>query len=401
MSLANVLLVSADPKLRDELDECSASLGRRGPALHAVDEPHQGIEAARGREFNLALVELGADLSALELFVRELADVAPGTPVAAVFQPDLLPTDIAESQMLIAALRIGVRDFLRRPVAVGEYGAMLERAARPTVANAATPGTIVSFISNKGGVGKSTLALNTACGLARRAPGRTLLIDASLQLGVAAALLDLRPTTSLVDAARERRRLDETLVRELATPHESGLHLLAAPAGAVEAAEVDDETIARTLTYARRTYDYVIVDTFPLFDSVVMAILDLSDRAYVVLENVVPTLLGAIKLLELLDQLAFPREKLRVLLNRHASGAGSLPPSDVAARLGQPIDSVLPFDRRIVAAANSGRPYALQPSRWFGIGPALQRLTSDVEQLAAARRAAQGDAARPGGGPTP
>ena len=42
----------------------------------------------------------------------------------------------AASTMLIAALRIGVRDFLRRPVAVGEYGAMLERAARPTVANA-------------------------------------------------------------------------------------------------------------------------------------------------------------------------------------------------------------------------------------------------------------------------
>ena len=106
MSSANVLLVSADPKLRDELEECSASLGRRGPALHVVEELHQGIEAARGREFELALVELGADLSALELFVRELSEVAPGTAVAAVFQPDLLPSDVAESQILIAALRI-------------------------------------------------------------------------------------------------------------------------------------------------------------------------------------------------------------------------------------------------------------------------------------------------------
>ena len=46
----------------------------------------------------------------------------------------------------------------------------------------------------------------------------------------------------------------------------------------------------RVLLMARRTYDYVIIDTFPMFDRTVMTILDLCDRSYIVVENVVPTL---------------------------------------------------------------------------------------------------------------
>ena len=62
------------------------------------------------------------------------------------------------------------------------------------------------------------------------------------------AMLDLKPATSLTDAFRERDRLDETLLRQLAVPHSCGLHLLAAPPDAVEAAQVSDEVIARVLT---------------------------------------------------------------------------------------------------------------------------------------------------------
>jgi pilus assembly protein CpaE len=248
---------------------------------------------------------------------------------------------------------------------------------------AARLGAVVSFISNKGGVGKSTLAVNTAVVLARKSPQRVLLIDASLQLGVAASMLDLTPAATLIDAVRERNRLDETFLRQLTVQHESGLHLLAAPNTAVEAAEVDDESISRVITLARRAYDFVIVDTFPLFDRVVVAVLDLSERAYIVTENVVPTLLGAAKLIELLAGLGFPIERQKLVLNRYASVSGGLKPLDVANRLNRPVDFVLPYDKRVVVAANTGRPYGASPSRYFGFGPPLVALAVDIETLTA------------------
>ncbi len=248
----------------------------------------------------------------------------------------------------------------------------------------ATAGKIVSFVSNKGGVGKSTLAVNAACGLAMRRPERVLLIDLSVQLGVCASMLDLRPPATVIDAVRQRDRLDETLLRQTATVHESGLHLLAAPPGAVEATEIDDESVIRLLTLARRAYDFVVVDTFPMIDRVMLAVLDLSDRAYVVVENVVPTLIGMVKFVDLLDGLGVNRTRQRVVLNRFTSLPGSLPAVDVEQRLGREVDFVLPFDKRVVIAANAGEPYVMRPSRWFGYGPPLRRLVADLDNLSAA-----------------
>ena len=197
-------------------------------------------------------------------------------------------------------------------------------------------------------------------------------------MGVAAALLDLQPEATLTDIAREVDRLDPTMIRQTAAVHSSGLHLLAAPADAVEAMEIDDLLMVRILTLARQTYDVVIVDTFPMFDRVVIAALDLSDRVYVVLENVVPTLLGGIKLLRVLERIGYPAARQSVILNRQQRIAGSLSVEDVAERMGRDIDHVLPYDKKVVAAANCGVPIAMAPIRLGGFSRALATLADEV-----------------------
>ena len=137
-------------------------------------------------------------------------------------------------------------------------------------------------------------------------------------------MLDVQPESTLSDAVAERDRLDATMIRQIATQTPYGVHLLAAPRDAVEAMEVDDTVISRIITLARRTYDFVIVDTFPMFDRVVVAALDLSDRTYVVLENVVPTLLGGVTLLDVLERIGFPVERQRLIVNRSQRIAGNL-----------------------------------------------------------------------------
>jgi pilus assembly protein CpaE len=127
----------------------------------------------------------------------------------------------------------------------------------------------------------------------------------------------------------------------------------------------------------------VIVDTFPMFDGVVVATLDLSDRAYIVMENVVPTLLGAVSLLDVLERIGFPAERQSLIINRHQHIAGSLALPDVAARLGRQIDHVLPYDKRVIEAANTGEPIGAKPPS-FGFGGfsrSLRRLVDEVESL--------------------
>lgn len=379
-------MVSPDPRFREELDSALASLDELHPLIHHAGDVRQAIEAVRSRRPQIALVEMGSDVRPLQAFAEEVAFVSPETTVAAVFRPDVFEPDVPESTVLIQAIRGGVKDFLRRPVSSSELAELLRRIQRSSVRETGRLGRIVSFVSNKGGVGKSTTAVNAAVGLALRHPQRVLLVDASLQMGVCASLLDLTPATSLSDVVREKHRLDETLVRQLAVPHSSGLHLLAAPADAVDAGDIDDEVVSRLLTLARHTYDFVLVDTFPMLDRAIVAVLDLSDRAYVIVENVVPTVLGAVKLVEVLRSLGLSHERLRIVLNRYTTLPGSVSPADVANRLGHAVDHVIPFDNGIVIAANTGEPYVLRPRRFFGCGAQLRRLVDDIDAMTEAPR---------------
>jgi pilus assembly protein CpaE len=379
---ASILILSTDEQLRDEAKMAFDQLGPDGPRFRLVTSANQLFDVLRTQPIELVLAEFSESPRELSSLVRQIHTTAPHTRVAAILRPEGFAEDVNESAVLIDAMRAGVCDFLRRPLSTVDIERLAERnlsiGSEQSMGSRNQLGRVVSFVSNKGGVGKSTLATNTGVAIARRGKQSVLLIDGSIQMGVAAALLDLRPTATLTDIARESERLDPTMIRQTASVHSSGLHLLAAPADAVEAMEIDDLLMARIITLARQTYDVVIVDTFPMFDRVVIAALDLSDRVFVVLENVVPTLLGGVKLLSVLSRIGYPEKRQSIILNRQQRVTGSLSIEDVADRMQRTIDHVLPFDKRVVAAANCGVPIAMAMLRFSGFSRALERLADDV-----------------------
>ena len=82
-----------------------------------------------------------------------------------------------------------------------------------------------SFISNKGGVGKTHIAVNLAIQLAREGR-RVLLIDADLGSANADIRLGIRPKISLLDFYQRRADIFECLTRS-----EHGFHFLAGSSG--------------------------------------------------------------------------------------------------------------------------------------------------------------------------
>lgn len=382
---ARVLILGSDELLREEAKLAFESLGDDSPRFRFVSNAHQLFDVLRNQPIDLVLAEFSSNPRELNSMVRQIHSAVPSARVAAILRPEGFDESVNESAVLIDSMRSGVCDFLRRPLSTVDLERLLtigpsnmDGRVEPTRNQL---GRVVSFVSNKGGVGKSTLATNAGVAIARRGKQSVLLIDGSIQMGVAAALLDLSHNATLTDLARESERLDPTMIRQTAAVHSSGLHLLAAPADAVEAMEIDDVLMARIITMARQCYDIVIVDTFPMFDRVVIAALDLSDRVYIVLENVVPTLLGGVKLLGVLERIGYPAKRQSIILNRQQRVAGSLSVNDVAERMQREIDHVLPFDKRVVAAANCGVPIALAVLRFSGFSRALEKLADDVAGL--------------------
>jgi len=389
-----ILVVSADPGLFPEVELALEPLSDVRPVIHAASDYRKGLEMARNRQPDLALVEMTARTDQLTSFVEELAACAPRTTAVAVFHPLVFGPHVSESQVLIRAIRSGVRDFMRRPVSTTDFDQIIDRMFRRPLPDRPETGKIVCFFTNKGGVGKTTLAVNTATMLATRYPNRVLLIDASIQMGLCSTMLDLRPESTMSDVVRERSRLDETLLRELSIRHSSGLHLLPAPNNAIEAASVDDEVMSRVLHLARRSFDFVVIDTFPMIDRVLVSILDLVDTAYLITESTVPILDGTSRMLPVLDDLGLGPERRRLVLNRYSTYVGNLPPEDVRRRMGFDIDFIVPYERKLLVAANTGSPMILQATRFSKFYRAVERIADDIASPRPVRLAQRAPQAR-------
>lgn len=375
-----VLIVGSDRALEDEFRNALGGLPDRHAVIHFADSYQNAADAARRGQPAFVLLELDRAVHEVAGFARDLQELLPGAVIAAAFNQDSLERGHSESATLIELLRAQVRDFVRRPVSATELRAVLDRLfARQAAAPVNAHGRVASFISNKGGVGKSTLAVNVASGLALRYPDEVLLIDTSLQVGTCAFMLDLKPVTSIIDAVRERDRLDRTLLRHLALRHDSGLRLLAAPPDALEAAEVDDEAITRIVNMARHSFKYVIVDTFPLLDSVLMTVLDVSDAAYVVMQGTAPAVAATARLLPTLEKLGVPAARQRLVLNyNYKPFAGNLRPGDIADRLQRTIDHVVPYESRVLVSMNTGSPQIFHARRWHGFTRAVNAVIDEI-----------------------
>jgi len=387
-----VLIVGGDRSLEEEFRNALSRVPDRQGVIHFADTYREAVEVATRRQPTFILIEIDRDVGEVAALSKDLQELAPESAIAGAFNPDRLEQGQSESATIIELLRAQVRDFLRRPLSTTELRAVLDRLfSRLPGAAPAAQGRVAAFLSNKGGVGKSTLSVNVACGLALRHPDEVLLIDASLQVGTCAMLLDLTPTTSIVDAIRERDRLDKTLLRHLTLRHASGLRLLAAPIDALEGAEVDDDAISRIINMARRSFTYVVIDTFPMLDSVLMTILDVTDVAFVVVQGMAPAVAGIARLLPVLEGLGLQASRQRLVLNyNYKPFLGDLRPSDIADRLDRTIDYVVPYEHRVLASMNTGSPHVLHARRWERFGRTINQVVDDLDVFAvdAARESA-------------
>lgn len=381
--IIHILFVGADRGLEDEARGALLNVGQWRVQPHFATSFAAALSTARERTPTLICFEPGPDEAGWRSFARDARLLSPESALVAchaagVGQP------MAESELLIHMLRENIRDIIHRPVAGPELRQVLDRLFLSGRQRVNRNATVVSVISNKGGVGKSTVSVNLAAELAARHPGSVLLIDASLQLGLCSMMLNLPTEPNLVDVVRAKERLDEALLRELTLKHECGLHVIGGPADAVRASEVDDISFTRVLSLARRTFDYVIVDTFPAVDPMLIASLDASDLVYILLQGTVPNTIGVARFLPVIDGLRVARERQRVVLNlNHAQVAAALAPADIERKLDRPIAYVLPYTKGILRALNKGVPYIRTAFRFFGFAKQIVRMADEVEQARA------------------
>jgi Flp pilus assembly CpaE family ATPase len=232
-------------------------------------------------------------------------------------------------------------------------------------------GQLIAVFNPKGGVGKTTIALNLAAALVA-AGQRVLLVDADTVTGHVSISLGMDGVGTVVDAWRDE--LDGGPVQsfvEMASAHPSGLRILPLSASPIHTEILEPERVGAAIAAARRSVDWVIADLHPSYSPLNRAVFDKADRILVPVTPDLPAIRAVVKLREVADELGM-RERLSLIINRSGTG---VPTTDVEQAIGIPaFGEVRSAGPMLVKANNEGRTLV-------ELGPEAG-ITQDVSSLA-------------------
>jgi pilus assembly protein CpaE len=373
----DVWVVEPDPALRQRL---GLRIGGASGIFDSIPALVTRIVGAEGQG-RLGVAILGPGLADSEGItrVRALGEAHPELGV-------VLVADQLSTGLLQHALRAGVRDAISLVdadtslrAAVARVGTQLLAAGgRFDVREAedALGRVIVSF-STKGGVGKSMLATNLACGLAQRATRPVAIVDADLQFGDVAVLLGVSPERSVVDAAAALHQGEPEALRPLMVEHPAtGLLVLPAPVEPSAADQVTPGQMLMIVETLRRTCEFVVVDMPPHFDDMVLALIEQADEVLVVASMDIPSVKNLKVGMQTLDLLSLAGERVKLVLNR-ANAKVKLDVSEVERALSLKVTYQVPSDIAVPQSVNRGVPVIVDNPR----APAARALEDIAQQL--------------------
>ena len=401
-----VLIVDDIPETRDHLTKL---LGFEGDieVVGAAASGAQAISFAKELSPNVVLMDINMpDMDGITATERMSAEA----PDAAVVMMSVQ----GEADYLRRSMLAGAREFLVKPFSSDELTASIRqvharevekqsrRAATPVMAPAgdgtAPPpgagdrdGRIVAIFSPKGGVGRTTIAVNMAVAAATELGKSVLLMDGSFQFGDVGVLLNLNPKNkSIADLVPELEAGEPESLDTFVINHSTGVRVLLAPPSPEMAELITPTAVKRVLDALRRQHDLVIVDCTSWFNETTLSILDAADVVLTVLSLEITSIKNMRLFLEVAEQLGYERGKVKLVLNRADSSLG-IRVTDVENSIGRKIDHTIVSDgRSVVYALNRGVPFFLS-NREAQVSQDILRLASTV---AGEREAAAADDAR-------
>jgi pilus assembly protein CpaE len=363
---ASVLLISTDPGQQTSVG------GVLRPPDYILAVANDADDAvATASEHDLLILDTSGDPeTVLELCRRTRHDpVLMSIPLLCIGQSD----DVEER---IRFLEAGADDVIGRPYDERELEARVEalvarfqrsraltRKLPPRDAPPRERRTVAVF-SPKGGVGTTTIATNVAVVAATRHPQGVLLIDLDLQFGGVAVHLDLSPRQTIVDLVKDEPALsDPELLRGYATPHDSGLHVLAGTARPEQTELMSGDYLGQLLRTAALAYESVVVDAGSSLDDRSLQILEWADSVILPFHPEIPALKAVHSLLDYLNSTGSVVSKSIFVLN-NAFARQALRMRDIELALGTRVAIELPYDpMAYLNAANEGVPIVIGSPR--------------------------------------
>jgi pilus assembly protein CpaE len=302
--------------------------------------------------------------------IEEMKRLRPEIPIIAT-GPAPIP------DLILRAIRAGAIEFLVRPIQSSELGQALDRVSIKTGLGS-NYGKCVAVYSAKGGIGGTTVAVNTAFALARSEEDRRVaLVDLVVLGGDIRIFLDIRPERTIRDLAEDIDTMARHELMNYLHSCEDGVWVCPDPNLPDEGELLTGRRVVSVLRRLTQNFGFTIVDCEHTLNERTLAVLDFADEIVLLTHLTLPAVRGLQRTLDIFARLNYPPEKVRIVVNRHGS-KGDLTLSDLEKVVERPVTATIPNDyKATIDAAARGLPI-YQSAPKSKIASALDRLASTL-----------------------
>ncbi len=267
-------------------------------------------------------------------------------------------SDNPSVDLIIEIMRAGAKEFVPIPIIKSEFFESVNKLLSEFNETKKTNNCkIISVFSNKGGIGKTSLATNLALELSKITKENIALIDLNFQMVDITTFLDLKPSFNISYMLENLDKINETfLLSTLERYKKTSLYVLADPPYFKQADNIQPRQITKLFNTLKETFSYIIVDAEASFEGKNIAALDNSDLVLLVSVANLPALRNTQRCLELFKKLGYDKEKVKIIINRYMEN-DEIKETDIEKVLSKKIYWKIPNNYfAIMTAINKGIP---------------------------------------------
>ncbi|MBM3128751.1 MAG: response regulator [Chloroflexi bacterium] len=337
---ARLLIVDGDAPTLLWLHSKLSDAGYAVETAHRGDLALQKIEAEAPDLIVLDLVL--PDGNGLDLVRRLRAD--PRFAALGI----LVLSGQTDSDTITRALNVGVDHYvLKRPGADVELLANIRAwlALPKKGVSSGERGRIFSFCSAKGGVGTTSVCINTAYALAKLEPrAEILIVDMVFPIGSIGPSLGYDSRKTIVKLSQEpENQVDRILVEKYVSQLlKWGFRALIGANDPSEAGTLEVSRIVPIFSLLKTMYDYVLVDFGRTLSRISLPIIESSSATIVIVTPDISTVKASRVILEFLETRNMDRNRI-ILINNRTVGRVWTTTEDIERELKLPLAATVPY----------------------------------------------------------